>query len=66
MESYGIFSKIGRLDGISLVGWTLGKALVMAGRGEAREILQHSLDGFRRLGWVREAAQVEQLLRRLQ
>ena len=65
-ESYGIFLKIGRLDGICFVGLALGRAFAMAGQpDEAREILQRSFDGFRKLGRGGEAAQVENLLQQL-
>jgi tetratricopeptide (TPR) repeat protein len=65
-ESYRIFSAIGRVEGIAMVGATLGGVLAIAGaRDEARQILQRSLDGFRKLGRPQQAAQVEQLLQRL-
>jgi len=65
-ESYSINLKIGRLDGICFVGQALGRALAMAGEHDkAREILQCSLDGFRKLGRAQQAAQVEELLRQL-
>ncbi len=44
----------------------LGQVFAMAGkRDQAREMLQRSLDGFRKLGRTHEATQVEELLRQL-
>ncbi|MFI5021401.1 MAG: tetratricopeptide repeat protein [Alphaproteobacteria bacterium] len=66
-ESHGIFTKMGRLDGICAVGAILGQALAMGGQlDQAREILQRSLGGFRKLGRPQEAAQVEAFLRQLE
>jgi hypothetical protein len=65
-ESYGIVLNIGRLAGICLIGWALGPVFAMAGQpDEARQVLQRSLDGFRKLGRMQEAAQVEGLLQQL-
>ena len=65
-RSFEINLKIGRLDGICFVGMALGQVFAMAGeRDQAREMLQRSLDGFRKLGRTHEATQVEELLRQL-
>jgi tetratricopeptide (TPR) repeat protein len=67
MESFEIFVRIGRLDGICVSGLVLGEIFAAAGQNdEAREILQVSLDAFRKLGRAEEASQAEELLRQLQ
>jgi tetratricopeptide (TPR) repeat protein len=64
--SYGIFLRIGRLDGICAVGGALGRVLAMAGQhDEARAVLTRSRDGYQRLGRDREVAFIEDLLRRI-
>ncbi|MBL9126095.1 MAG: hypothetical protein JNL97_00540 [Verrucomicrobiales bacterium] len=65
-ESYGILQRLGRLDGICVVGWDLGRLLCMAGQKEQGiGVLMRSRDGFVRLGQVPMAKQVEEWIRRM-
>jgi hypothetical protein len=65
-ESYRINLSIGRLDGICAAGALLGQVLAAGGQhDEAKAVLVRSRDGFRKLGRPGEAAQMEELLRRL-
>jgi hypothetical protein len=62
-RSYGLNWKLGRLDGICMVGFDLGRLLLSAGhKAEATEVLTRSRDGFARLGQHRLAQQVQALL----
>ena len=62
-DSYSTFQKIGRLDGICLVGSDLGLMLCMASeREQGIAILTRARDGFRKLGWEKEAQQTQELL----
>jgi tetratricopeptide (TPR) repeat protein len=61
--SYSINLQLGRLDGICIVGWDLGRLLASAGhKEEAREILLRSRDGFIKLGQTDMAQMVQQVL----
>jgi tetratricopeptide (TPR) repeat protein len=65
-KSYRILLAIGRLDGICIVGATLGQVLAMGGQQEdARAVLTRSRDGFRQLGQTQAAERMEALLREL-
>ena len=62
-ESYAIVLKLGRLDGICMVGLSLGQLLCMAGQREAGlAILTRSRDGFVKLGQSRMAQQTQGLM----
>jgi tetratricopeptide (TPR) repeat protein len=66
VRSYTINLEIGRLDGICYVGSVLGRVLAMVGQeDEAREVLQRSIDGFRKLGATSPLREVEGLLAEL-
>jgi len=65
-ESYAINLKLGRLDGICMVGLDLGQFLCMSGqREQGLAVLARSRDGFQKLGREREARQTLALLDRL-
>ena len=65
-RSYRILLAIGRLDGICMVGATLGQVLAMGGQTEeARTVLTRSRDGFRKLGQAQFVAQMEEMLRQI-
>jgi len=65
-ESYGLFLKLDRLDGICFVGLLLGPLLCGDGNTEeGLNILQRSRDGFRKLGWKELAAQAEALIEKV-
>ncbi|MBK8038532.1 MAG: hypothetical protein IPK22_15585 [Verrucomicrobiaceae bacterium] len=65
--SYAINLQLGRLDGICFVGLDLGRFLCAAGkRAEGLTVLQRSLAGFQKLGWAREIAQTETILKEWQ
>jgi tetratricopeptide (TPR) repeat protein len=62
-DSYATFQQIGRLDGVCLVGSDLGLMLCMASEKEQGiAILIRSRDGFKKLGWEKEAQQTQELL----
>jgi len=66
-ESYAINLKLGRLDGICMVGLSLGQLLCMAGqKEEGLKLLRRSASGFRQLGWPNYPEQVEALIRRIE
>jgi tetratricopeptide (TPR) repeat protein len=65
-ESYAIYLKLGRLDGICVVGLDLGWLLCAAGQREkGLDILARSRDGFRKLGRQRQAEAAEKLIQSL-
>ena len=62
-QAYAILVKIGRLDGICVVGGDLGRILCMDGhKEEGLEILTRSRDGFTKLGQPQMAAQIDQMI----
>ena len=62
-ESYGIFVKLGRLDGICVVGVSLGQLMCMGGqRDEGLEVLKRSQEGFTKLGQGEMARQTQELI----
>ena len=62
-ESYAISLETGRLFDSSRIGLVLGKLLCQSGQTkEGIPILQHSLEGFTRLGQTRSATQVAELI----
>lgn len=66
-ESYAIYLKLGRLDGICHVGISLGQLLCMGGQREpGLQVLTRSRDGFQQLGQPTMAQQVQQLLNQIQ
>ena len=61
--AYGILLKIGRLDGIAVVGVTFGQVLCAAGEtAEGLAVLARSRDGFRTLDDAGRAEQVQGLI----
>jgi len=61
-KSYEIVLRLGRLDGICVIGLDLGGLLCDAGqRTEGLEILTRSRDGFSKLGRAAMARQVQEL-----
>jgi tetratricopeptide (TPR) repeat protein len=65
--SYAINLHLGRMDGICFVGLDLGQLLCAAGqREEGLAVLERSLAGFQKLGWAREIAQTEAILKHWQ
>ncbi len=62
-ESYAINLKLGRLDGICMVGIDLGQLLCISGNTETGlEILERSRSGFLKLGQENLAQQTQQLM----
>ena len=65
-ESYELLTKAGRLDGICMVGLSLGQLLCEAGqREQGLAILTRSRDGFQKLGQAQMAQQTQALLDQL-
>jgi tetratricopeptide (TPR) repeat protein len=65
-RSYGVLLRIGRVDGISVVGVDFGKLLAAAGQQEqARTVLSRSHQGFLKLGQQAAALQVLALMNEL-
>ena len=66
LRSYTISMQTGRLDSICNVGIVLGEALASGGDVQAaRDVLNRSMDGFRKLGQAGMAEYVEARLRAL-
>ncbi|WP_315781083.1 MULTISPECIES: CHAT domain-containing protein [unclassified Bradyrhizobium] len=66
-EAYAMFLRLGRADGIAVIGSTLGQifAAKEETRGKAREVLQRSVAMFRKMGLESEAQEVEEIIARL-
>ena len=63
IEAYQRLDAMGALDGIAAVGVAHGQFLMAAGeREEGLRVLRRSVDGFRQLGHVGMAEQVEELI----
>ncbi len=63
LEAWGILERLGRTEGLAVVGRTLGQLLAGAGlRDEARAVLGISAGAWRKLGRGQEAEAVEALL----
>ena len=63
MESFQIFGRLQRPDGIAIVGTTLGQLLLAAGQAEqARQVLGDSLAAAAKIGWTGKAQQINELL----
>jgi tetratricopeptide (TPR) repeat protein len=66
VEAYNINSKLGRADGIAVVGMVLGQILAAGGQLEAaRLVLQRSAEMFLKLGQEKHAEEAEDLIRQL-
>lgn len=66
-ESYSTLVRLGRLDGICMVGLDLGQLLCMAGqRDEGLQVLARSRDGFLKLGQPDMARQTQELMDQIQ
>lgn len=67
VESWTIVRRIGRTEGIAVIGERLGELLATneTTRQEAADILQHSRDAYRKLGYEAAAQRVEETLRDL-
>ena len=63
-ESWKLFSRIGRADGIAFVGQFYGPLLASTDPSRALEILRTSRDAFQLLGMTTEVAQTDELIRR--
>jgi hypothetical protein len=62
-RSYAIFTQIGRLDGICMVGMVLGQILCAMGKkSEGLQILRRSRDGFLQLGQNALAQQAQKMI----
>lgn len=62
-ESYSINMQLGRLDGISFVGFDLGQLFCGGGhKKDGLTILERSRDGFAKLGQAQMARQVDKLI----
>jgi len=67
VQSYKISLQLGRLDAICGVGREIGVYLCQAGQVEqAIPILERSLEGYQRLGWMQQAAYVQSIIDELQ
>jgi hypothetical protein len=66
LEAYEIVSKLGRAEGIAVIGAVAGQILAASKETErARAVLQHSAEMYRRLGRGEEASGVELLIQQL-
>lgn len=66
IEAYEIVSRLGRADGIAVIGMALGQ--ILAGRGEregARHVLRRSAEMFLKLGLEDNAKAADDLIRHL-
>ena len=63
MESFQIFGRLQRPDGIAAVGMTLGQLLMAAGQTDlARQVLGDSLAAATKIGWTDMVQQINELL----
>jgi tetratricopeptide (TPR) repeat protein/CHAT domain-containing protein len=63
MDAYGIVARLGRAEGIAVIGRLFGQILVANDKSaEARVVLQRSADAFRKLGREADAQEVEELI----
>ncbi|WP_156921490.1 CHAT domain-containing protein [Desulfovibrio inopinatus] len=59
-EAYALFSAMGRLEGIAVIGQFFGQLLIVSGHhDEGLDVLQRSVDGFRQLSREADAQEVE-------
>ena len=65
-EAFPVFVRIGRADGIAIVGKVYGQLLAANGRPEASEVLERSRQAFELLGWTDQARQVGEILAGIQ
>ncbi len=66
-EAYEIFTRIGRLEGIAVIGAAHGQNLAVSGQKEqGLAVLRTSLEGFRKLGRHEAAQKVEKLISQIQ
>src|SRR5262249_17376293 len=65
-EAYDIFVRLGRADGIALVGGAFGQFLAVGGeREKALTVLELSVEMYGKLGQRADAQQIDQLIRSL-
>ena len=64
-ESWSLFNKIGRADGIAIVGQLLGSLLASAGLPQARDVLLSSKEAFLKLGMDSEASAVDKMIQQI-
>ncbi|MDH3662462.1 MAG: tetratricopeptide repeat protein [Alphaproteobacteria bacterium] len=63
VEAYTLFEKLGRVDGIAVVGVLFGQILMAGGQQEkGRAVLEKSIWAFQKLGQAEKAKQVQALL----
>jgi hypothetical protein len=63
MESFQIFGRLQRPDGIAAVGWSLGQLLMAAGQADlARQVLGDALAAAAKIGWADLIRQISELL----
>ncbi len=62
LESFALNTRLGRADGIAIVGSVLGQLLAAAGRAEARSVLDQSREAFLRLEQAEPAREIEMIL----
>ena len=66
LEAYPLVMRMGRLEGIAVIGEHCGQILFMAGhREEGLNILRRSAKGYRQLGKEKIAAEIEALVQKL-
>jgi hypothetical protein len=66
-ESFALFSKLQRVDGVAAVGWLLGQVLAALGLpAEAYAVLDDAAAAFARLQQAAQVAQIRELQARLQ
>jgi hypothetical protein len=62
-ESFEIFGRLQRSDGIAAVGWALGQLLAAADQDDlARQVLSHALAAATMIGWTDLVQQISKLL----
>ncbi|HYU31144.1 MAG TPA: hypothetical protein VEW48_03200 [Thermoanaerobaculia bacterium] len=65
-ESWNLVCRIGRADGIAVVGQLYGQLLAETDPSRALEILRTSREAFRVLGWTAEVNEVDELIGKLE
>ncbi len=64
-ESWDLFNKIGRADGIAVVGKLYGGLLASIDHPQAKTVLQSSREAFRRLGMDSEVGEIDEMIQKL-
>ena len=67
MESFQIFGRLQRPDGIAVVGSALGQLLMAAGQADlARQVLGDSRASATKIGWTDTVQQIDEMLNKAQ